>query len=1701
MEALVQRLVQNPHDQDAITQAHQAGQSDPKSYAMLLEKVGTATSDPALACHWLTEAANVWSITLSDAHRAARALMIAIDRDPTQSAPADRLAELYREKGDSKALVALLERRAKALTPIAAQDPAMRSQLSALHEELGRLWSDAPLSQPKKAIENFRRAIEYDKSAQFAIYSVRELYKAAEEWAEAVPFFALELALVGDQERQIALYQDEGEVRRSAGDLRGAAQAFRNARALEGGQDATLRQLLGTALLEQVQGGDPVPQAERSEGAALFVSLAEEYPGDHGLSYSVCALELEPSNDRAVQLAMYYGAELGRSEEVAPQAAAYAQANPGGAMIAEARALAERFGATPPPPPEPRQPRPAEAAAQPARQPTPGAAAAALQQVAEPPRALTPSETELEQVQSLIDQAQTLGRKARKNEAATKYREVLALQPANADAMAFLEPYFKQLRKFADLREMLLTAARSGVADQTQRLAWLRDVAGVSEAQLRDAEGAISALKEILELDPSDQQARNSIKRLLERGNRWEELGHVLEQEAELETDIEARITMERAIAKMHEQKRKDPVAAGQAWARIAMLAPEDDSAIDTALALLERGGRPDVAAQMLSEVLPNVKDEIQRATLLRRLGEFKRVGGELLAAGEAFAEAASLTKGDELWHSAELAFASAESWEQAATAASERAELEGDKAKKAVLVALEGSYLLRAGDDAGALGRLEQATDLDPENDELARDLEQRYEAAERFDDQVAFLLKRAERLGTPARRAAQRRRAAELQREKLSDTDAARETLVALLEDGDDVEALIWLADDADTRGDAAAAAEFLGRLSRASTDPATRIGVVLREAALLAGPLDDPKEAIARYESILERLDPSHDTALMKIAELHEKLGDSKGVADALERRLKVAFDDETKLEVSNKLADLYEGPLDSAKDAVRVLDIIRALDAEDFGAIQRLCELCEKLEDWPRVAEHLTQLIEVEGDTDEISSMTRRLAEILNTKVDRSDEALAALMEVGDTGDEPCREEYVSLGDKLGWKGVVANKLVEWYIGAAPGAQRNDALRGAFDRFIEVGRIADAANVGRELARSKGADAELGGRIEKIAVELKDLDALGVAHDLLVAELSGPARAEEMVRQAEVLVQAGVDPLEAIQHGEQALTSVPPAEVDPLLERLAKLAPEPAAIVDLYERQVTRCKSPQDKTSALARAARIGAANGAMDRARTFLDLVLSGAYQEETIALLEDTARTFDQERGGDGLRRTLAEALAGGGQGSRDGGRTRGSMLGRAGVIAFHELKDTELAFKWLGDAIVAHVDDERLDALEVLADEVGDAKRADAVVSRALEEVFDGPLVRKLLARRALIRKEKLNDTPGAAGDLKRLHDLSPADQAVVDQLLDLYTELGDYKGMVQLYEDQILRGKDPNVRAELARKVARLWEERLGDPREAADAWRRVLRMKPGDQDGTEGLERAKTNMLKRPKSEPDLAAVLKEEASKAEPAPEAKAEPAPEAKAESESAAAEPPKDEALEAKPSTPSEPAPEPTEVNRTRPDVEDDGVEAAFNRISEAPAKASPAEEAAAKLLPAFDGGLDDEKTIAGMELPESAPPAAPPKEPEAPAPPDAPAATPEPPPTKSKLAPPPKPGRKLAPPPRSSVPPPPPARKGSAPPPPPSSRAPAPPGARVAPPPPPPKTRSSDNGNSHSDVTEIRKPLGLPEGDEVEVDTDELDK
>jgi tetratricopeptide (TPR) repeat protein len=1423
---------------------------------MLLEKVGTATVDPALASHWLTEAANVWVLSLNDAHRAARALMIAIDRDPTQPTAAERLAELYKEKGDTKALAALLERRAKALAPLAQRDPAVRTQVAGIHEELGRLWGEPPLSNPSKAVENYRRALDYDPTSQYAIYSIREAFKTAGQVADAIPYYALEQALVDDPARKVSLYADEAEVRRSIGDIAGALASLENARDVDP-QDAGLKQQLATLILDRVREGQAVEESWKAAGAQLFVELAEEYSGEHGYAYSSCALEILPGHDRAMQLALHYAGQLGRTGEVGPIAARYLAANPGGAMAAEASAVAGNAPA----------PAPVRAPIEPSR---PIADAVVSRKADAADRTLDdfdpdsgiddveddePESSGGSAFDALVTKAQQLAAKNRKNEASAIFRDILKTDPIHPEAIAFLQTYLRQARKYGDLRDVLLRASKSTKAVHEDRVAWLREVAALCESQIRDFDTAIAAFQQLIVLEPDDEQSRDQLRRLLERANRWDDLATLLEQEAEQESDVEARLVIEKHLAKLHESKRKDLVAAGHAWARISTLTPEDDTAIATAVKLFEKGDRPDLAAQVIADNVGSVADEPSRAALYKRLGDLRRATGDMNGAGEAFTEAARLTQEFSVWETAERAFADAQSWARAAAAVNERSELAKSPRQKAELLGLEAAYLSRAGDGEGAIGRLDQAVDADPTDEDLAAELENQLRAADRLGDVATLFTRRADKHPDKTPRVSLRKRAAQLYRETLGDPAAARECLERVLEDGDDTEALSLLASDAEERGDFPEAVEYLSRLERASSDPSSRTVVALRQSRLLAEGVRDVDAAIEQYQRVLDDLDPKNQEALAAVANLEEGRGKHDAAAAALEKHLALVAAPEMRIELARRLAEMYEEHLDEPRAALKAFNVVYAADPDDFQAVQKIVELAERLEEWSVVAEHTARLVEVEGDEEEVSRMTRRLAEILTDRLDRGDEAVAALAEVGDLGDAPCREAFVELGDRLGKKKLVATKLVEWFGHSPPSAERDAQLHGAFERFVEVGADEESASVAKELARMRIARPGIAEALEAVSVRLRDLDALSIAHDLVARQLTGPSRAEEMVRQAEVLVKAGVETAEAVRHGEQALTSVAPEDVEPLLERLAKLLPSPSDVIDLYERQIGRCKAPTDRLAALARAAQIAAERDDLERARRFFDLVLSGGAPDATIEALERVARATDASRNSVALRTTLAESLAAGGQASRDGGRMRGALLRRAAVMAFHELKDHERAFAWLGDSLVTHVDDAGLDALVELADEVGDVSRADTVITRALGEVFDGPLVRKLLGRRADIRADRLGDKRAAAEDLKRLHELAPADAEVMEKLSVLYTELEDYRGMVQLYEDQILRGRDQSLRAELARKVARLWEGRLDDAREAADAWRRVLRMKAGDTEATMGLERAKANMLKKP------------------------------------------------------------------------------------------------------------------------------------------------------------------------------------------------------------------------------------------------------
>ncbi len=1437
----MRRLVANPQDQAAIAEAHAAGQQDPEGYARLLEQIGVESPAGPVASHWLNEAANVWLTTFQDPQRAASVLLTAVDRDPTNEDLSQRVLAMY--EGDLVGTANAVERRATALGALAHEQPEWRGQAAALFVDLGRSLSESQTPDPTRAKHAYSRAVDLDPSNQFAIYSLRELHKSAGEYAEALPYFGMEVALTQDDQRRMALYLDEAQVAKSAGRHDRAINALRHARRIDD-SDAALRQQLGTMILEKYREGGAPAADELGEATELFIGLAETYPGEHGFLYSLCALELTPSHDRAMQLAIYYGEQLGRLGEVAALAAAYLRDNPSGVLAGDAARVAGD--------------------AAPAARPVSGAAAhpaaAAVEQSPDPARPATAYRQSAAQhvpagvtLDGLLEKADALAKKSRKNEAIAVYRQALDLDPINSEALTYLQEQLPNKRKFAELKDVLLAAIDYPGALEEDQLGWLRELAALSESQLRDMDMAVYAWQRIVQLDSDDEEGRDQLKRLLEKARRWDDLAQVLQTEASHTEDLEVRISLERNLAKLHLQRRKDTAAAGEAWARIAALSPGDEAALMEAVKLLEKSDRLDLAADCIAQNVAPLDDDLAKRELYFKLGEIRAAQGQTLQAAESLAEGAEELGDREMWERAEQLFAQAQAWEPAANAADEQASIAEEAADKAAIMARAAKYWISDNDTTEAMSRLEEAVALAPTNDEYSSSLEQLLIAADRVDELVQMFLTRAAHVEDASARVYLRKRAAVIQRDKLADPNGARSSYALVLQDREDEETLGWLATEAEGRDDIETAVGYLARWGNAAAHPAEKVRLALHEADLCANKLMDVDRAADRYEYVLAELDAKNESALECLGDLEIARGNHEHGAEVLERYVDATTNRAAKLETATRLAEIHELNLSNTSEAIRLLKFVHAEDPEDLDATHRLCELAESADEWALVAELMVELIAVQTDSGQVSEMTRRLAQILRDKLGNGSEALNVLGGVADQGDEPCREAFIELGDELGNKALVARRIVHWCSTLEDSEERAARLHAAFDRFAEVEEAAEAIAVARDLVAHKRAEPRIAATFERLSLTASDQAALRLAHALRCSELAGPELAAEYVRQAEVLAEAGLTIAESVEHGETALTDADPDDVESLLSRLAALCDSAATKVDVYERQIARFEAIPDRVTALVRAAELAASLDDRDRARSLFDVALSGGLEEDLLDLMVDLVNAADERREDTVLRSLFATALSEGGQAARDGGASRGRMLRLAAELAFHKLSDRDLAFKWLGDGLVLHVEDISLEALEDMAADAGDFHRAETVLGRALEEVFDGPLVRKLLARRATLREERLSDKEGAAEDLKRLHDLSPNDAEVNTKLARLYDELEEYNGMVALLEDQILRNRDKEVRAELARRVALLWQDQLGDPREAADAWRRVLRLASDDAEAKAGLARAKDAMLR--------------------------------------------------------------------------------------------------------------------------------------------------------------------------------------------------------------------------------------------------------
>ncbi|HSA22367.1 MAG TPA: hypothetical protein P5076_13015 [Myxococcota bacterium] len=445
-----------------------------------------------------------------------------------------------------------------------------------------------------------------------------------------------------------------------------------------------------------------------------------------------------------------------------------------------------------------------------------------------------------------------------KDEAVSHWRQVLASDPDDPEALKALERLYRERGAYQELVGILRHLAV--VAPTLERKKDLyHEVATLMEERLGRNDGAIEAYREILAEDPKDLAVLKLVDRLLEREGRWEELREVLQQQIDRAATSEL-VPLQLRLGQLHRLHLGEPDKAVEVFGRIFKSVPNQPQAVQALVEMFDANEARASVAPVLAQVLES-------------LGDWQH----LIAALEVI---------------------QAQSPEQSA--------------RKSALVRMSGVYEHRLGQKEMAFNVLGRAFQEDPADERLRQSLERLAAETGEFEMLAAIFQRRLEGLEDRGLQLVLRRRLAGVFAEQLSDVERATECLRAVIElDPKDAASLMALEQIHRQRGEHEALAGVLRRRVKIA-DAETASALLYELAGLQEERLGDPGGAIQTYRELLQA-QPSDLNAYRMLDRLCTAQGRNRELAEVLVAEIRL-LDEKGELaeslDLRYRLAQLFE-----------------------------------------------------------------------------------------------------------------------------------------------------------------------------------------------------------------------------------------------------------------------------------------------------------------------------------------------------------------------------------------------------------------------------------------------------------------------------------------------------------------------------------------------------------------------------------------------------------------------------------------------------------------------------------------------------------------------------------------------------------------------------------------------------------------------
>lgn len=609
--------------------------------------------------------------------------------------------------------------------------------------------------------------------------------------------------------------------------------------------------------------------------------------------------------------------------------------------------------------------------------------------------------------------------RAANTEAALEVAErMLRANPLSPDAFAFAERYYRRNRDFASRASLLMRSARHPELPLETRSQRIREAISLFESRLNDIDRAVASYRELIALQPENDDALRSLTRLLERTKRWDELVAMLEHSVVTQTETALKIAILRRLTEIHRRERKDPQAATATLALLLDLDPEDRNArtalTDDLLAL----GRWNEAVELIDRRVRDSVSKAEQVPLLRQLAElFEQRLNDSEAAFVTHERLLQIVPNDAAALDRMEAIDEASgSHERLLTTLERRLDIATPAQAASLLVRMATIAEADLLDQDCAVAYLQHAMQRAPNNAQISTALANLYERAERFPELLLLLRERATAERSGKARAEVYRRMARILAQRLNDAAGAAEAFVKVNEAGDDHEAWTYLAERAREANNEGTLAQALGRLAPLEiTAPARR--AALFERAILLPKLGKPADAVEPLVAILTELDPNDVQARTALNALCDSLGDQRGVARVLEAHLSRADEPAEQATLARELAELYEKKLPDEARGVRALTIWAKTAASDPEPLRRLAVHYDRKRKYKELFEVLDLLARVESTPEARSQALERGALLAYTRLKDEPAAFARLTEYARTTRTPLSAALLDLARRL------------------------------------------------------------------------------------------------------------------------------------------------------------------------------------------------------------------------------------------------------------------------------------------------------------------------------------------------------------------------------------------------------------------------------------------------------------------------------------------------------------------------------------------------------------------------------------------------------------------------------------------------------------------------------------------------------------